>query len=57
MTFDRLVNASLITGMLVSADAAMAGIAAAPSPAVGVGIGAVALIGLGYRALRNRIGR
>lgn len=56
MNFDRLMTASLFTAMLVSADAAMAG-APVPAPAAGIGIGAVVLIGLGYRTLRNRIGR
>lgn len=56
MTFDRLMTASLFTAMLISADAALAGIAT-PAPVAGIGIGAVVLIGLGYRALRNRIGR
>jgi hypothetical protein len=28
-----------------------------PAPVAGVGIGAVLLIGLGYRALKSRIGR
>lgn len=37
---------------------ALAGAAApAPAPIAGVGIGAVLLIGLGYRALKGRIGR
>jgi hypothetical protein len=29
----------------------------APAPVAGAGIGAVLLIGLGYRALKSRIGR
>ena len=28
-----------------------------PGPVAGVGVGAVLLIGLGYKALKNRIGR
>ena len=28
-----------------------------PAPAAGIGVGAVLLIGLGYRALKKRIGR
>lgn len=55
MTLDRIATASLFAAMLVSADAAMAG-NPVPAPVAGVGIGAVLLIGLGYRALRNRIG-
>lgn len=55
MTLDRIATASLFTAMLVSADAATAGVAV-PAPVAGIGIGAVVLIGLGYRTLRNRIG-
>lgn len=55
MTLDRIVTVSLFAAMMMSADAAMAGLPV-PAPAAGVGIGAVVLIGLGYRALRNRIG-
>jgi hypothetical protein len=36
---------------------AFAGPAAAPAPIAGVGIGAVVLVGIGYRALKGRIGR
>jgi hypothetical protein len=36
---------------------AFAGTAGVPAPIVGVGIGAVVLVGVGYRALRSRIGR
>jgi len=36
---------------------AIAGVVGAPAPALGIGIGAVALIGLGYRALRSRTRR
>jgi hypothetical protein len=50
------MTASLFTAMLMSADAAIAGMSA-PAPVAGIGIGAVVLIGLGYRTLRNRIGR
>lgn len=55
VTLDRIVFASLFSGMMMSADAAVAGVSA-PAPAVGVGMGALLLIGLGYRTLRNRIG-
>lgn len=55
MTLDRIANASLFAAMLVSADAAMAGLPVA-APVAGIGIGAVVLIGLDYRALRSRIG-
>ena len=36
---------------------AFAGLAAVPAPIAGVGVGAVLLLGLGYRALKGRIGR
>jgi len=42
--------------VLAAASPAFAGTSvAAPAPIAGVGIGAVALIGLGYRALKRRI--
>lgn len=42
--------------LLVVADPAFAGLAVqTPAPVVGVGIGAVVLIGIGYRALKNRM--
>lgn len=42
--------------LLVLADPALAGLAVrTPAPIAGIGIGAVALIGLGYRALKSRI--
>ena len=46
---------SLAVGMLVIASPAFAGIERTPAPVAGIGIGAVALIGFGYRALKNRI--
>lgn len=36
---------------------AMATPAAAPAPIAGIGLGAFALVGLGYRGLKRRIGR
>ena len=42
--------------LLVIADPAFAGLAVqTPAPIVGVGIGAIALIGVGYRVLKNRM--
>ena len=42
--------------MVALADPAFAGrIPQTPAPIAGIGIGAVVLIGLGYRALKNRI--
>jgi hypothetical protein len=43
--------------MLSSAAPVFAGGRVAPAPVAGVGIGAVLLIGVGYRALKSRIGR
>lgn len=55
MARDRIVGISLFSAMLAMAAPAYAGVTV-PAPAAGIGIGAVVLIGLGYRALRNRIG-
>jgi hypothetical protein len=42
--------------LLALAEPAFAGtVTQVPAPIVGVGLGAVALIGLGYRALKSRI--
>ena len=43
--------------LLAEAAPAFAGLPATPAPIAGVGIGAVALIGLGYRALKRRAQR
>jgi hypothetical protein len=44
--------------LLAAADPALAGrLPPTPAPIAGIGIGAVALIGLGYRALKGRIHR
>jgi len=44
------------TVLLAAASPAFAGtVGAAPAPIAGIGIGAVALIGLGYRALKRRM--
>lgn len=40
----------------VLASPAFAGIAQTPAPIAGIGVGAIVVIGLGYRALKNRIG-
>jgi len=39
------------------ASPAFAGPVGTPAPVAGIGIGAVVLIGIGYRALKGRIGR
>jgi len=50
---DKVVFAG---ALFAFADPALAGrIVQTPAPIAGVGIGAIALIGLGYRALKNRI--
>ncbi len=43
--------------LLTEAAPAFAGITPTPAPIAGIGLGAVALIGLGYRALKRRAGR
>lgn len=43
--------------LLTEAAPAFAGVSPTPAPIAGVGIGAVALLGLGYRALKRRAGR
>jgi hypothetical protein len=51
--FEKLV---LAVGLIAAADPALAGAAAVtPAPAIGLGISAVALVGIGYRALKGRI--
>ena len=42
--------------LLSAASPALAG-RVAPAPVAGAGIGAILLIGMGYRALKSRIGR
>jgi hypothetical protein len=53
---ERISLGIVIAGL---ATPAFAGIVVVPVPApiAGVGIGAVVLLGLGYRALKSRIGR
>ncbi|WP_353204610.1 hypothetical protein [Sphingomonas sp.] len=43
--------------LLTEAGPAFAGLPTTPAPIAGVGLGAVALLGLGYRALKRRAGR
>ena len=53
---NRIEKLTLALALLAAADPALAGIVVrTPAPIAGVGIGAVALIGLGYRALKSRI--
>jgi hypothetical protein len=53
---DRIERIAIGLVLLAAASPALAGIAApTPAPIAGIGIGAVALIGLGYRALKRRI--
>ena len=53
---DRIERIGIGLVLLAAASPALAGIIApTPAPVAGVGIGAVALIGLGYRALKRRI--
>jgi hypothetical protein len=52
----RLERIALGFALLGAASPAYAG-ATVPAPVAGVGIGAVILVGIGYRALKSRIGR
>ena len=55
---NRIEKISLGLIMASMAAPAFAGaVAPVPAPVAGIGIGAVALIGLGYRALQRRIDR
>jgi len=52
----RLEKIAFAVLLIVMAEPALAGtITRTPAPIAGIGIGAVALIGFGYRALKNRI--
>ena len=52
----RLEKIAFGMALLSAAAPAFAG-SAVPAPVAGVGIGAVLLVGLGYRAVKNRISR
>ena len=52
----RIENLVFGVVLLSAAAPALAG-RVAPAPVAGAGIGAVLLIGMGYRALKSRIGR
>jgi hypothetical protein len=55
---NRIEKILLALAFLAAADPALAGITpTTPAPIAGIGIGAIALIGLGYRALKSRIDR
>jgi hypothetical protein len=56
---NRIEKIFVAAALLAAADPVLAGAAVpgTPAPVVGVGIGAIALIGLGYRALKRRIHR
>lgn len=53
----RVELVTFAIALVVIADPAFAGLTPTPAPIAGVGLGAVALIGLGYRALKSRINR
>lgn len=54
----RTEKAVLAVALFSAASPAFAGVAqTVPAPIAGAGIGAVFLIGIGYRALKSRIGR
>jgi hypothetical protein len=53
---DRIERIGIGLVLLAAASPALAGnVVPTPAPVAGIGIGAVALIGLGYRALKRRI--
>jgi hypothetical protein len=54
---NRIEKISLGIVLAGLATPAFAGLAPVPAPIAGVGFGAVLLLGLGYRALKGRIGR
>ena len=53
----RNEKAVLVIALLSAASPAFAGVQVVPAPVAGAGIGAVLLVGIGYRALKSRIGR
>jgi hypothetical protein len=54
----RIEKTGLAIALLSAASPAFAGDAVTvPAPVAGIGVGAILLIGLGYRALKSRIGR
>jgi hypothetical protein len=53
----RIEKIGLCTILACSASPAFAYVQPAPAPVVGVGIGAIVLVGMGYRAIKGRIGR
>jgi hypothetical protein len=55
---NRIEKISFAAALVAAADPVLAGsLPATPAPVAGLGIGAIALIGLGYRALKGRINR
>ncbi len=57
MLRNHAFTAAAFTLLLTEAAPAFAGLPATPAPIAGVGLGAIALIGLGYRALKRRAQR
>jgi hypothetical protein len=51
----RIEKIAVCIVLVSCASPAFAGPVSTPAPVAGVGIGAVALIGLGYRALKRRL--
>jgi hypothetical protein len=55
---NRIQKISWALALLAAADPALAGTpVGVPAPAIGIGVGAVILLGIGYRALKQRIDR
>ena len=53
----RIEKIVFSVALISSASPAFAYVYGSPAPVAGVGIGAVVLIGMGYRAIKGRIGR
>lgn len=53
----KALDTALFAGIAMFAVVPAQAGALAPAPAAGVGLAALAVLGLGYRALRNRIDR
>lgn len=53
----RIDKISFALALIATGAPAVAGTPGAPAPVAGIGIGAVLLMGVGYRALKNRIKR
>lgn len=53
----KLLDALAVAGMVIAVSTPAQAGCITPAPVAGVGLAAMAVLGLGYRALRNRIDR